>query len=235
MSKPFHKTTVIHGDCLAEMDTLIEEGVKVDMVLADLPYAVTNNIWDKDIIPFGELWPRYWGIAKENAALVFTARQPFTSRLIMSFVEQFRFTMVWRKNLKSGNLNARRRPMVSFEDIVVFYRKQPTYNPIKIPRTFQQKAGNTKNSKTKNYGKQRENYIDRQSDSLMPDDVIDEEDSFYYDEIEDMAANPPMLHFKAKHNAKGKRHPTEKPVELMQWLIRTFSNEGDIILSLIHI
>ena len=150
----------------------------------------------------------------------------------MSRNDWFKFTMVWRKNLKSGNLNARIRPMVSFEDIVVFYKEQPTYNPIKIPRTFQKKAGNTKNSKTKNYGKQRENYLDRQTDSLMPDDVIDEEDDFfYYEDLEDMEVNPPMLHVKAKHNANGKRHPTEKPVALMKWLINTFTNEGDTVLD----
>ena len=201
------------------------------MLLVDLPYELTQNSWDQ-IIPFSELWPRYAKLIKENGAMVFTGRQPFTSQLIMSKPEWFKFTMVWRKNLKSGNLNAQKRPMVSFEDVVVFYREQPTYNPQRIPRTFQVKAGNKFNSKTKNYGKQSEFYLDRQSDWLMPDDVIDDEDNFFHiDNLNDLCNHPPILPIEAVHNASNKLHPTQKPVRLMEWLILTFSNEGEIVID----
>ena len=225
------KFRIACNDCLEWMSDLADNGEQVDMVLADLPYEVTQNPWDQ-IIPFKDLWPLYEKIVKPNGAMVFTGRQPFTSQLIMSKPEWFKFTMVWRKNLKSGNLNARKRPMVSFEDIIIFYREQPTYNPQRIPRTFQQKSGNKRNSKTNNYGKQKEYYLDRQSDWLMPDDVIDAEDNFsIVDTIEEIKINPPMLYVNAVHNSAGKIHPTQKPIRLMEWLIKSFTNENDIVLD----
>tara|TARA_R110000824_G_scaffold12226_4_gene53497 strand:- start:895 stop:1698 length:804 start_codon:yes stop_codon:yes gene_type:complete len=214
------------------MQQWIDEGLVADMLLVDLPYdGMTNNAWDSPM-DLEKLWKLYDQLIKENGAMIFTGRQPFTSRLIMSKPEWFKFTMVWKKNLKSGNLNARKRPMVSFEDVIVFYKKQPTYNPQRIPRTFQIKAGNKKNSKTTNYGKQSEYYRDRQSDWLMPDDVIDDEDNFFYVEtLNEIKENPPMMTIEAVHNSSGKIHPTQKPVRLLEWLIMTFSNEGDTVLD----
>jgi site-specific DNA-methyltransferase (adenine-specific) len=136
--------------------------------------------------------------------------------------------MVWRKNLKTGNLNARKMPMGAYEDIVIFYKKPPTYNPQQIPRTFQVPSGNKLNSKTTNYGKQREEYIDRQSDWLMPDDVIDYEDGYALDALE---LEDEMLYIKCVHNSSGKLHPTQKPTELFEWLIRTYTNENDLVLD----
>lgn len=195
-------------DCLEGMKLIDDKSI--DMILCDLPYGVTaRNKWDS-IIPFEPLWEQYERIVKDNGAMVFTARQPFTTDLIQSNRKLFKYTMIWRKNLKSGNLNARKRPMVGFEDIVVFYKNQPTYNPQKIPRTTQVKSGNKFNSKSTNYGKQKEEYIDRQSDWLMPDDVLE---------------------IKCVHNSSGKLHPTQKPVELFEWFIKTYTNESDLVLD----
>lgn len=157
-----------------------------------------------------------------------TGRQPFTSMMIMSNQNLFKYNMIWRKNLKTGHLNARKQPMGTYEDIMVFYKKPPTYNPQKIPRTFQVPSGNKFNSKSTNYGKIREVYIDRQSDWLMPDDVIDYEDAHSLDAIE---LDGEMLYIKCVHNSSNKLHPTQKPVELFEYLIKTYTNENEIVLD----
>lgn len=217
---------LIQGDCLEIMKRIPNKSV--DMILCDLPYGVTSrNKWDKIISP-ELLWDEYARIIKDNGAIVLFGKQPFTSIMIMSNKDMYRYNMVWRKNLKSGNLNARKMPMGAYEDIMVFYKKPPTYNPQKIPRTYQIPSGNKYNSKSTNYGKQKENYIDRQSDWLMPDDVIDYEDAYSLDAIE---LENEMLYIKCVHNSSGKLHPTQKPVELCEYLIRTYTNEGDLVLD----
>ena len=130
--------------------------------------------------------------------------------------------------MKTGNLNARNRPMCAYEDIAVFYRKTPVYNPQKIPRTFQRKSGNILNSTSSNYGKQNAIYIDRQCDTLMPDDVIDYEDSIDVD-LESLGGE--VLYFECVHNSSGKVHPTQKPVPLLEYLIKTYTNSGDTVLD----
>lgn len=212
------------GDCLEIMRGF--ENNSIDMILCDLPYGTTQNKWD-EIIPFDLLWKEYKRIISENGAIVLTGKQPFTSMMIMSNKEMFKYNIIWRKNLKTGNLNARKMPMGAYEDIMVFYKKPPVYNPQRIPRTFQVPSGNKKNSKTTNYGKQKEDYVDRQSDWLMPDDVIDYEDDFNLD----TSLENEMLYIKCVHNSSGKVHPTQKPVELMEWLIKTYTNEGMVVLD----
>ena len=118
--------------------------------------------------------------------------------------------------------------MGAYEDIMVFYKKPPTYNPQRIPRTYQVPSGNKFNSLTSNYGKQRDIYVDRQSEWLMPDDVIDYEDGVSLDALE---LENEMLYIKCVHNSSGKLHPTQKPVELLEWLIKTYTNPGDIVLD----
>lgn len=208
---------LLQGDCLEVMKDIPDKSI--DMILCDLPYAQTQNPWD-NIIPTDELWDAYTHIIKPNGAVVLFCRQPFSSKLVMSNTAWYKYSYVWCKNLKTGNLNARNRPMGSYEEVAVFYEHQPTYNPQKILRTYQQKSGNTKNSLTTNYGKQKEEYTDRQSEWLMPDDVIDGDDipftALYYDCV---------------HNSSGKLHPTQKPVELLEYLIKTYTNEGDTVLD----
>jgi site-specific DNA-methyltransferase (adenine-specific) len=129
----------------------------------------------------------------------------------MSNIKQFKYQWVWAKNLKTGNLNARKMPMGGHEDICVFYKKPPTYNPQKRTRTTEIKSGNKKNSLTSVYGKQKENYLDRQSDLISPDTLI--------------------KNIKCVHNSSGKVHSNQKPVELMEYLIKTYTNEGDTVLD----
>lgn len=200
--------SLMQGDCLEVMKD-IPDG-SVDMVLTDPPYGTTACKWDS-VIPFDLMWGQLKRVTKRNGAIVMTASQPFTSALIMSNVKMFKYCWMWEKNLKTGNLNARRMPMGGHEDIVVFCKGLATYNPQKRVRTTEQKAGNKKNSKTSVYGKQKEDYVDRQSDLISPDTVI--------------------KGIKCVHNSSGKLHPTQKPVALMEYLIKTYTNEGEAVLD----
>ena len=123
---------ILLGDCLDLMKR-IPDG-SVDMVLCDLPYGTTNCKWDS-IIPFKDLWAHYNRVCKKNAAMVFTASQPFTSMLIMSNPKYFKYTWVWEKSKATGYLNSKKMPMRAHEDVCVFYRKLPTYNPQMQPGT----------------------------------------------------------------------------------------------------
>ena len=199
---------LMQGDSLELMKT-IPDG-SVDMVLTDPPYGTTACKWDS-VIPFDLMWGQLKRVTKRNGAIVMTASQPFTSALIMSNVKMFKYCWMWEKNLKTGNLNARRMPMGGHEDIVVFCKGLATYNPQKRVRTTEQKSGNKKNSKTSVYGKQKEDYVDRQSDLISPDTVI--------------------KGIKCVHNSSGKLHPTQKPVALMEYLIKTYTNEGEAVLD----
>jgi len=198
----------MQGDCLERMKE-IESG-SVDMVLTDPPYGTTACKWDS-IIPLESMWEQLKRVIKPNGAIVMTASQSFTTTLIASNMKMFKYCWVWEKNLKTGNLNARRMPMGGHEDIVVFCKKPPTYNPQKRKRTNEVKSGNKKNSKTSVYGSQREDYADRQSDLISPDTVI--------------------RGIKCLHNSAGKVHPTQKPVALMEYLIKTYTNEGETVLD----
>ena len=201
-------TILIQGDCLERMKE-IPDG-SIDMVLADPPYGTTACKWDS-IIPLEPMWEQLKRVIKPNGAIVLMSAQPFSSVLISSNIKQHKTEWVWVKNLKTGNLNARRMPMGGHETAQVFYRKPPTYNPQKRQRTTEVKSGNKFNSKTENYGKQRDTYIDRQSDLINPDTVIQ--------------------NIKCVHNSSGKVHPTQKPVELMEYLIKTYTNEGETVLD----
>lgn len=203
-------TWLMLGDCLERMKE-IPDG-SVDMILCDLPYGTTQNRWDS-VIPFEDMWDQVWRVLKPNGVFASFAAQPFSSVLVTSQLKNHKYEWVWVKNLKTGNLNARKMPMGGHETIQIFYRKPCTYNPQKRKRTTEQKAGNRFNSKTSNYGNQREEYLDRQSDEINPDTAL--------------------LNFKCVHNSSGKVHPTQKPVDLCEYLIKTYTNEGESVLDFV--
>ena len=215
-----------HGDCLEVMKNISDKSI--DMILCDMPYGMTSrNKWDI-IIPFDKLWNQYTRIIKDNSAIVLFGKQPFTSMMIMSNPKIYKYNMIWRKNLKSGHLNTKRIPMGAYEDIMVFYKKQPIYNPQKIPRTYQKPSKKSYYTESTNYGRQRGDYIDNQSNWLYPDDVIDYEDGVNLDALD---LENEMLYIKCVHNSSGKLHPTQKPVELLEWLIKTYTDENMTILD----
>lgn len=193
---------LIHGDCLEVMKS-IPDG-SVDLILCDLPYGTTQNKWDS-IIPFKDLWDSYNRIC--SGMIVLTAAQPFTSSLIMSNKKDFKYTWVWDKALSTGFLNAKKQPLRQTEDIVVFGNGK-TYNPImEVRGKPRNKGGKGKSRRSDNYGKY--------GDSVSVNNE-------YY---------PTNLLRISNAVRKGRQHPTQKPVALMEYLIRTYTNEGDTVMD----
>lgn len=208
------KLTLLNGNCLDIMPTL-PDGC-VDMVFCDLPYGTTQNSWD-NIIAFDKLWKNYNRIVKENGAIVLTSQQPFTSKLIMSNIDDFRYEWIWEKNKATGHLNAKKMPMKAHENICIFYRKLPTYNPQKTTGhkpfgAVKPKENIPAPEQTRNYGHMIKtfgnagNTTDRYPRTIQKFPVINND-------------NPE------------KWHPTQKPAELIEYFIKTYSNENDTILD----
>ena len=195
---------IINGDCLIEMQKIDKKSI--DMILCDLPYGMTKNSWDV-IIPFDKLWYEYNRIIKDDGAIVLFGSQPFTSLMITTNLKMFRYCLVWEKNKFSDFLNSKRKPMKTNEDIAIFYKKQPTYNPqywysTPYTRWNTQKAVN----KQSNYGTHKENHVESEGKRL-PTTVLK------FNRVE-----RPL-------------HPTQKPIDLLEWLIKTYTNENDIVLD----
>ena len=191
------------GDCLEVMKE-IPDG-SVDMILADLPYAITQNRWDV-IIPFEPLWAQYKRVGKQNCAIVLTASQPFTSLLVMSNPEMFRYSLVWDKVGTTGFQTAKVMPLRRHEDILIFYSRKPTYNPAMEVRGNPRLKGGSKNDNGC-YGELRS--TPSYNNEYYPTSII-------------VASNA---------SKKGLIHPTQKPCLLFEQLIRTYSNEGDVVLD----
>ena len=197
-----------HGDCLELMKDIPNKSV--DMILADLPYGTTACKWDT-VIPFEPLWEQCERIVKDNGAIVLTATQPFTSALVMSNPKMFSHSWVWKKTKATNYVQARKKPMKYHEDIVVFSKKQHTYNP-------QMRKG------FKPYKKiERETY-DKDA-AVFRDTVkrgrVTQSDGERYPSTVIEFANP---------NNKS-IHPTQKPVPLFEYLIKTYTNEGEVVLD----
>ena len=196
---------IYQGDCLEVMKEIPDKSI--DMILADLPYGTTACKWDT-IIPFEPLWEQYKRIIKDNGAIVLTASQPFTSALVMSNTKMFKYEWIWDKITGRGHLVAKKRPMAQHENILVFYKNAPTYNPQMVKMDKPQKGSSIESSRTKIIGgrtsKQKEVIIRTHK---YPKTIITQ-------------------------GVDGKYvHPTQKPVALFEYLIKTYTNEGDIVLD----
>ena len=194
---------LIHGDCLEEMKH-IESG-SVDMILTDPPYGTTACKWDA-VIPLDLMWEQLKRIIKPNGAIVLTASQPFTSALVMSNPKMFKYDWVWQKPKGTGHLNAKRQPMRDKEDILVFYGQQCLYNPqMTEGQPFGKKTGAKQQSGvTGNHGEERSmNYGTRHPKQVQRFPVVE----------------------------RGTLHPTQKPVALMEYLIKTYTNAGEAVLD----
>lgn len=175
----------------------------VDMIFCDLPYGTTDCKWD-EIIPFVDLWKQYNRVIKDNGAIVLFSAQPFTTKLINSNFKDYRYSWYWKKNNKTGNLLAKFQPMRCVEDICVFYQNKPTYNPQglkKLEKPLLKKQGKN----TDIYGKRKNNYYQHYT-------------------------NYPSHFLEFKNNEK-QFHPSQKPVELLEYLIRTYTNENETVLD----
>lgn len=195
-------------DCLEGMK-LIPDG-SIDMILCDLPYGATQNTWDS-IIPLTQLWNEYQRIIKENGAIVLTAMQPFTSKLVLSNENLFRYSLVWEKESPSNPLEANKRVMRFHEDILVFYKKLPTYNPQKEQREEKNKRNNKKDT-----SHHSESYVGSFTKG---------------DGTKDFRYPSSVRKVNTVRGGEKVKHPTQKPVKLFEWLIRTFTNENEIVLD----
>ena len=175
------------------------------MILCDLPYGVTaRNKWDA-VIPFDLMWKEYNRIIKDNGAIVLTATQPFASALVMSNPKIFKYEWIWEKSYITGVLNAKKQPVRNHEQVLVFYKKQPTYNPQGLSKGFVS-GGNKGNSNNYNEVKTVEY-------------------------TQEMTGYPRSVQFISNKGEGKKIHPTQKPVSLFEYLIKTYTNEGETVLD----
>jgi len=205
--KPYYKQediTIYYGDCLQVMPQLEQ----VDMILTDVPYEKTNCEWDS-IIPLEQMWKQINHIKKKNSPIVMTAAQPFTSMLICSNLGMFKYSWVWEKSSAKGHFNAKKRPMVAHEDVCVFYDNQPTYNP-------QMTHGHVRKSATKRKELNSEVYSNNTK-------------TVSYDST---SRYPRSVQIFKQDTQKSSVHPTQKPVALMEYMVRTYTNEGDTVLDI---
>ena len=193
---------VYQGDCLEVMKDIPDKSI--DMILADLPYGTTACKWDT-IIPFEPLWEQYKRIIKDNGAIVLTASQPFTSALVMSNIKIFRYCWYWDKVRGSNFATVNIRPFNSCEEITVFYKNQPTYNP-------QKKAGKPYTRKQGYVGEAKQTGLNKKEVI-----TVNNGDRFPLS----------ILRFSKESGL----HPTQKPVALFEYLIKTYTNEGDLVLD----
>jgi len=192
---------LIYGDCLEEMKNIKDKSV--DMVLCDLPYGTTQNKWDS-IIPLNKLWVEYNRIIKDNGCIALFSQSPFDKVLGSSNLKLLKYEWIWNKTKATGHLNSKKMPLKKHENILIFYKKPPTYNPqniIKKSIPTIRKGGNNGT----NYGESSK-------------DAIQEYENFPTD----------ILNFKSEGKTL---HPTQKPIDLCEYLIKTYTNGNDMVLD----
>ncbi len=207
---------VIEGDCLEIMQGIPDKSI--DMILCDLPYGTTQNKWDS-VIDLDLLWEQYNRIIKDNGCIALTSQGIFTAKLMLSNEKYFKYKIVWIKSKATNFLNAKNQPLRKHEDICIFYKKQPTYTPQMTSGTAYDK-GVRKDQFTGSYGDFKPRHV-KSNGKRYPHDIVcfeeDKHDDFVY--IKTAEAEGPVV------------HPTQKPIELGRYLIRTYTNPDDIILD----
>lgn len=203
---------LIHGDCLAEMDKLIRGRAEVSLVLTDPPYGTTNCKWDS-IIPFDAMWERLKRLAPSRIPILLFGAEPFSSALRMSNVTWYKYDWIWHKDKSTGFLNAKKQPLRWVEMISVFYNGQPQYYPQYQPK----KLINIRPATVKRHQVETYNKMDGSSKREIPTD---------------MGYPGETLMFNGCSSVKGQsNHPTEKPVALLEYLIRTYTKENQLVLD----
>ena len=197
--------SIFEGDCIEIMKQFPDNCI--DMILCDLPYGTTQNKWDS-IIPLDELWHEYKRIIKENGAIVLTSQGLFTAQLMLSNPKQFKYKWVWEKSKPTNFLNAKKQPLRKYEDVCVFYKKQPVYNPQMVQGEPYDK-GFRKNQLSGSYGDFQPVHV-HSDGKRYPTDVI---------------------YFKTAESEGEVIHPTQKPVKLGRYFVRTYTNPGALVLD----
>ena len=200
---------IYNDDCLEGMKNLPNNSV--DLILCDLPYNMTSISWDC-LIPFDKLWAQYKRIIKPTGNIVLFSAGMFTYQLIQSNIKDFRYKLIWKKNVPTGMASAKYRPMKYYEEICIFGNSKATYNPIMKERVGVGKA-------CYNYdhycGDNNHLQFDKQKRKYDPNWVQPSD----------------VLEFNVVPNRNGKLHPTQKPTDLLEYLIKTYSNKGDVVLD----
>lgn len=199
------RNTLFEGDCLDVLESFPSSSV--DMVLCDLPYGTTQNKWDC-VIDLGKLWNAYHRVVKPTGAIVLTSQGVFTAKLILSNESNFKYKLVWEKSKPTNFLNAKKQPLRKHEDVCVFYRKQPAYNP-QMKKGTPYDKGVRKDQLSGSYG------------DFLPKHVKSDGERYPTD----------VVYFKTSESEGTVWHPTQKPVELARYLIRTYSSPGDLVLD----
>lgn len=192
-------------DCFDAMRE-IPDGV-IDMILCDLPYGTTQNKWDS-VLPLDKLWAEYWRVSKSNAAIVLTAQTPFDKILGVSCIQNLKYEWIWDKIEATGHLNAKIQPMKAHENILVFYKEQCNYFPIMDTGGKPYKMVKNQSNASSNYGEQK------------PITTINNGERY-----------PRSIRIIEKDFKNKKIHPTQKPVALFEYLIKTYTNENEIVLD----
>lgn len=199
-----------HGETLAEMQKMVDEGIVVDMILADLPYGTTSNKWDA-VIPFEPMWELYWKLLKPTGVIVLTASQPFSSALIMSQPKYFKHEWIWLKNRGSNFANTVREPMKEHEQVLVFSKGKWTYNKQMQERTG---AGLDRVKYNVKFESKSENYLEFEGRTE--------------NQLSDLRVPSSWQKFNTDTSGL---HPTIKPIPLFEYMIKTYTNEGETVLD----
>jgi site-specific DNA-methyltransferase (adenine-specific) len=194
-----------NADCLKEMDKLIERGIKIDMILTDPPYGTTACKWDT-IIPFDDMWRRVNRLIKDDGAIVLFGSQPFTSLLVVSNIKNHKYDLIWEKPQGVNPLLAKKQPLNNIEYIHVFYKKQPTYNP-----QFEEGKPYTM------IRDKKERFCEVNNHTYKETKTINEGKRY-----------PKRV---LKFSRETGLHPTQKPVKLLEYLIKTYTNENELVLD----
>lgn len=210
------KNKIILGDCLEVMKNIPDKSI--DMILCDLPYGTTQNKWDS-IIDLNKLWEQYERIIKDNGCIALTSQGVFTAKLILSNEKLFKYKIVWIKSKSTNFLNAKKQPLRKHEDICIFYKKQSTYNP-QMTQGEPYDKGFRKDQCTGSYGDFKPSHV-KSNGGRYPNDIVQYEEQ----NIED------SIYVKTAESEGSVLHPTQKPIELFRYLIKTYSNEKDLILD----
>lgn len=208
--EPYYRTDrckLYQGNCLDVMQHLIKQNIKVDAIITDLPYGITQCKWDS-VIPFDDMWDRINKINKANGCVALFGSEPFSSMLRLSNIKHYKYDWIYQKNKMTGFLNAKKQPLNDYELISIFYNKQCTYNPQKTKASRIYKRGYTNRHKSDCYGKQR-NFV----------------------QIDDGMRYPKRIIYFNNNYTQHQYHPTQKPVNLLEYLIRTYTNENEIVLD----
>jgi len=200
------RNAIFEGDCLEVLARFPD--ASIDMVLCDLPYGTTQNKWDC-VVDLERLWSEYHRVVKPDGAIVLTSQGLFTAKLILSNERFFKYKIVWEKSKPTNFLNAKKQPLRKHEDICVFYKKQPVYNP-QMKNGEPYDKGVRKNQLSGSYGDFQPAHVKSHNGDRYPTDIV---------------------YFKTSESEGTVWHPTQKPVELGRYLVRTFTNPGQIVLD----